>query len=182
VKRTIRLPRHLGKVERLVDRLDLLRSCPPLIIHALSREQIESGNIKSIVDGYGPDADPEALRKSFGRCIFTALGYEAEEEELYLMPEVRRYFHRVNETCPHWLFTSALSFPNVLLMAFCSFRELAVVRTAACVQVTYETTWMEMFFNACLPTTERLNRRAGISRKECVARLLAFRALAGLPV
>lgn len=186
MKRTICLPRHLGKTERLVERLDLLQTRTdehgPMIIHAVSREQIASENIESLVSGYGPDADPTALRKSFGRCIFTAIGYENEDEELFLIPEVRRYFHRVNETCPHWLLTSALSFPNVLFIAFCSFRELVVTRTGMCVQVTYETTWMEMFFNACLPTTARLNQRAGFSRKESVARLRAFRALAGLPL
>jgi hypothetical protein len=153
-----------------------------MIIHAVSREQIESGNIESLISGYRADADPTALRQSFGRCIFTSIGYESDDEELFLIPEVRRYFHRVNETCPHWLFSSALSFPNALFIAFCSFNELVVVRRGTCVQVTFETLYMEMFFNGCLPTTERLNQRAGISREESVARLRAFRALAGLPL
>jgi hypothetical protein len=153
-----------------------------MIIHAVSRDMIQSGNITSVTEGYGANAAPTDLRKNFGRCIFTAIGYGNEDEELFLIPEVRRYFHCVNEACPHWLFSSALSFPNVLFIAFCSFNELVVARTETCVRVTYETLYMEMFFNGCLPTIARLNQRAGISRRQSIARLRAFRALAGLPV
>ena len=108
------------------------------------------------------------------------MGYGAEDEEIYLIPEVRRYFQGVTDLWPHWLFSSCFYFPSAVVIALCCIKDLRAYREENRVLVTYDTEAMETFFQSCLQTTAALDAVAGISRQESVRRLGHFRQCVGL--
>ena len=186
MKSTLTLPRHAGKIEFYLKLAQGLqhRDCSGEmvtgIVHAIAREEIEAGNVRNLIGSFVLQRGPKQLRNTAGRCIFAVMGYGAEEEEIYLIPEVRRYFQGVTDLWPHWLFSSCFYFPSAVVIALCCIKDLRAYREENRVLVTYDTEAMETFFQSCLQTTAALDAVAGISRQESVRRLGHFRQCVGL--
>lgn len=184
--KTLTLPRHAGKIEfylRMADTLKFRDSSGETvtgIVHAIARDEIEVGRVHNLIGSFALQRGKKQLRNSAGRCIFAAMGYGAEEEELYLIPEVRAYFQGITELWPHWLFSSCFYYPSAVMIALCCIENLSAYRDADRVLVTYETEEMESFFDRCLETTAVLDSVAGVPRKESVQRLGLFRRSVGL--
>ena len=183
---TLTLPRHAGKVEAYLANFEGLKfrsfsgEVVQAILHAIGRDEIESCNVRNLTGAFLLQRGPKQLRNSAGRCIFAVMGYGAEEEELYLIPEVREYFKGVTDLWAHWLFSSCVYFPSAIVIALCTIDNLQVFRSGNLVQITYDTEAMETFFQTCLETTAVLDSMAGISRQESVQRLVHFRQSVGL--
>ena len=183
---TLTLPRHAGKVESYLAHLEALKfrnfsgEVVQAILHAIGRDEIESCNVRNLTGAFLLQRGPKQLRNTAGRCIFAVMGYGAEEEELYLIEEVREYFQGVTHLWAHWLFSSCFFFPSAVVIALCCIKDLRVYREGDRVLVTYDTEAMERFFQSCLETTAVLDSLAGVSRQESVRRLGHFRQCVGL--
>lgn len=183
---TLTLPRHAGKVEPYLARLGALKfrsssgEVVQAIVNAIGRDEIESCNVRNLTGAFLLQRGPRQLRNTAGRCIFAAMGYGAEEEELYLIPEVRNYFQGVTELWPHWLFSSCFYFPSAVVIALCCIKGLWAYREGDRVLVSYETDAMEAFFQTCLETTAVLDSVAGVPREESIQRLGHFRQCVGI--
>jgi len=152
----------------------------PAIIHPVCREEFEVGKIPNLVSPFLLDRTDKQFQNRAGRYVFAPMGYAGDEEELYLIPEVRKYFREVTGLWPHWLFSSCLFFPSAAVIALCSIETLRVHRTGDRVQITYDTGEMEAFFEACLELTAVLDACAGIPSQETVPRLQHFRQCVGI--
>ena len=183
---TLGLPCHVGKVETYLPHLGTLKfrsdsgRIVQAVLHAIARDEIKSGNVRNLLSSFALQRGPKQLRNSANRCIFSVKGYGAEEEEIYLIPEVRRFFKGVTDLWPHWLFSSCVFFPSAIVIALCTIENLQVFRSGNLVQVTYDAGAMEAFFQSCLETTAVLDSFAGISREQTVRRLGHFRQSVGL--
>ena len=183
---TLTLPRHAGKVEAYLANFEGLKfrsfsgEVVQAILHAIGRDEIESCKVRNLTGAFLLLRGPTQLRNSAGRCIFAVMGYGAEEEELYLIPEAREYFKGVTDLWAHWLFSSCVYFPSAIVIALCTIDNLQVFRSGNLVQITYDTEAMETFFQTCLETTAVLDSMAGISRQESLQRLVHFRQSVGL--
>ena len=141
--KTLILPRHVGKTEYLINRLHEFQikehGVPVhLMVHALGKDEIEAQSVERVsLEFLGKR--PVQLRRSAGKCIFSVLGYQNDEEELYLIPEVRSYFQLASLHEPHWLFSARLSFPAAAMIVLCSLENLTCIRSSSTVCVTYHT-------------------------------------------
>lgn len=77
-----------------------------LYIHEISRREIEETSIKPFLDRYGrlPGAKPDELLRHCDSLVVSISGYDEEREELYAIPEVRKYFQTLNQLWPFWLY------------------------------------------------------------------------------
>ena len=71
-----------------------------LIVYQLSRVKVEQGDFNHFLDLYDPHKLPtgQPLKATMGRMLFCIEGYDADPREIYLIPEVRRFyqaFHRI---------------------------------------------------------------------------------------
>ncbi len=185
-EKTLALPRHAAKGETYLAHPEKLRfrnssgQVVCAIIHPVGREEIEFGSIRNLASSFLLDRTREQLRNRAGRCVFAAMGYAGDDEELYMIPEVRRYFQGFTDLWPHWLFSSCFFFPSAVVIALCCIKNLRAYRTGDRVLVTYDTTAMEAFFDGCLELTSVLDAKAGIPRQESVRRLQHFRQCVGI--
>ncbi len=182
------LPLHAGKVEKYLVKPETLKfrnfhgEIVPAFVHAISRSEIELGNVQKLISFYAPQQGSEYLRNYAGRCIFAPMGFAAEDEEIYVIPSVRTYFQHVTALWPHWLFSSCFFYPSAVVIALCCIETLQVCRKQERVTVTYDADEMDSFFDRCLETTAILDSVAGISREESTRHLGVFRHCVGLPV
>lgn len=183
---SMRLPRHGGKVETYLARFEKLKfrdfsgEVVQAIVHVISREEIESGNVLSLSNSFHPKRPRKDLRNNAGRCIFSVQGYGEQADELYAIPQVREYFQFATKTWPHWLFSSCVFFPSAVVVALCCLKNLQVSQAADHVVVSFDISEMEAFFDKCLDATAILDARAGITREETIQRLSHFRKCVGI--
>jgi len=182
--KTLILPRHVGKTEYLLNRLHELQSDAdgtPLhhMVHALGKDEIESQSIERVsLDSLGNR--PAQLRRSAGKCIFTVLGYEHEEDELYLIPNVRSYFQLASSLDPHWLFTSRLSMPSATMIVLSCLKSFTCIRSESTVCVTYHTQQVRELLDSWTPLYRKLQYLARTPKLPMRRDLRAFRKRLGI--
>ena len=179
--KTLILPRHVGKTEHLIHRLNELQTNDPvhLMVHAVGRDEIESQSVER-VSMASLGRRPVELRRSVGKCIFSVLGYQDADEEIYLIPEVRTYFQLASSLEPHWLFTSRLSLPTATMIVLCSLENLTCIRSSSTVCVTYHTQQVRELLDSWTPLYRKLQYLARTPKLPMRRDLRAFRKRLGL--
>lgn len=77
---------------------------PALIIFEISKEDINSGNISSALERLHVLTDSvENTRLYRSSLAIMVDGYNNDPRELYEIQEVRKFFQRLTEDWPHWL-------------------------------------------------------------------------------
>lgn len=182
--KTLILPLHVGKAEHLIHRLHELQineDGVPVhwMVHAVGRDEIESQSIERVsLEFLGKR--PVELRRSAGKCIFTVLGYEHEEDELYLIPEVRSYFQLASLNEPHWLFSTRLSFPAAAMIVLCCLKSFTCMRHESVVCVSYDTTPLRQLLDSWTPLYRKLQYVARTPKLPMRRELRAFRRRLGI--
>lgn len=182
MKRTIILPHHCGKAEILVNQiihrhsLKGLPSMKPGAIHAVSRHDVAKGNYRALSTQNVLGKSPEDIRRCEGSIFITLLGYE-HDEELYLIPEVRDFYFKATKADPHWLFSSHVEFPTLIVIALCCLPNLSVLPRQADVEITFETGDMINFAYTCMGALHKLMSKIGASERGEARLEEAIRAL-----
>lgn len=182
--KTLILPRHLGKTEYLINRLHEFQikehGVPVhLMVHALGKDEIEAQSVERVsLEFLGKR--PVQLRRSAGKCIFSVLGYEHDEEELFLIPEVRAYFQLASRNEPHWLFSSRLSLPAATMIVLCCLDSFTCIRSASTVCVTYHTQPVREVLDSWTPLYRKLQYLARTPKLPMRRELRAFRRRLGI--
>lgn len=74
-----------------------------LIIRA-SRAEVEGRRTEGVLTLLRKLLVPEVALRAQGRLILVIDGYDDDERELYMIPEVREWFREVDREFPYWLF------------------------------------------------------------------------------
>ena len=77
-----------------------------LYLYELSCGEIERLDLRPFLTRFGAitSADRDELLRYCNALVLTIGGYDTEPEELYAIPEVRRYFRALTDRWPFWLF------------------------------------------------------------------------------
>jgi hypothetical protein len=74
-----------------------------LIVYQFSRMKIEQRDFTHFLSLYTPDKLPTGprLKVRLGRMLFCIEGYDTDPREIYLIPEVRRFYTAFHQAWPY---------------------------------------------------------------------------------
>ena len=79
------------------------------IIYQFERERIEAMDSSHFLATFDINKLPtQEARHLFGRVHFMLGGYDCHPDELYVIPEVRRFTRQLHEQWPYWLYFCSL--------------------------------------------------------------------------
>lgn len=137
-----------------------------LIVYQISRERIEALDCSHVLTTFDPHTlGPDRLRQLFGRVLFCIQGYDTHPDELYSIPDVRRFVREWHERSPLWLFFGSLQDDSLKIFYMSlldSLESLQVDRMGLC-RVVYDTGELNRLLADDLAHAEALCERLGIS-------------------
>ena len=75
-----------------------------LLVLTVSRQEIESGNVSSILERLHVVAESRESALRYRECLVLHVdGYDSDTRELPEIPEVRAFFAKLSHQWPHWL-------------------------------------------------------------------------------
>ena len=141
-----------------------------LIIYQFSRLKIEQGDFTHFLSLYAPDRIPAGprLKARMGRMLFCVEGYDSDPREIYLVPEVRRFYSEFHRAWPYWLCFANLDADGLNTMVICCLNSLTALKVdgqPSC-RVEYDPLELIHFIAADMPHMNRMCERAGLSEAE----------------
>lgn len=138
---------------------------PPQLLHVISREEVESCNVKRLLAEFGLSLPAEELREMRGRVRFAIAGYDHAQEELCEIPTVRKFIRRASKYWGGWNFFASLETSWLSIIACCHAERMRVVKRAgASVFVTgvHGVDWIS-YYNDSLQNFAHYSFQADIS-------------------
>jgi hypothetical protein len=135
------------------------------IIYVTTRQEVERLDLGRFLANFGLNQSKRKLRQVRGRIIYTVHGYEENEEEIYEIPEVRRFYSLIHQVWPCWLYTACLASPSLLVIALSVVGNMSVARSGNECRIRIPGPDLKKFFLESLPPVALLNHKAGISRE-----------------
>lgn len=91
------------------------------IIVTFSKEQVRQRKLNHFLKTFGPSALPEgpALARMMGSFVFLVDGWNDDPNELYAIPEVRKFYQHFYSAWPYWFFFCDLHTETLQMLTFC---------------------------------------------------------------
>jgi len=145
-----------------------------LIVYQFSGARVESQDFSHFLGLYSRStlSTGQGLKAMLGRMLFCIEGYDADLREIYLIPEVRRFYAAFHQAWPYWLYFSNLDTDGLNSMVICrlnSFNALNVDGWDRC-RVEYYPLELGRFIAQDLPHMNRMCERAEIGESEIYER------------
>ncbi len=145
-----------------------------LIIYQFSRVKIEQGDFTNFIALHTPEKLPSGpgLKATMGRMLFCVEGYDGDPREVYLIPEVRRFYSEFHRAWPYWLYFANLDTDELNTVVICCLNTLTALKVdgqSSC-RVEYDPLELVQFIAADLPPMNWMCERAGLSEAEIYAR------------
>lgn len=142
------------------------------ILHLVTRQEIETGDVTRIATGFGPRIPGDRLEYLEGRTSLVISGYDQDERELYEIPEVRGYLIDAFRRCPALIHSADLRNDCFRIAIFCVLPNLIVVRRQGDLpEIHIHEEELSRFFMGCLRGQCVLHKRLGWSRTKGVKQL-----------
>jgi hypothetical protein len=85
----------------------------------LTRDEVEAGSVERFFLGIAREAEARGgVARIQGRIGFFISGYEKDPRELFEIPQVRRYFHKLEAMAPFFLYYIADESQGALIRLF----------------------------------------------------------------
>lgn len=145
-----------------------------LIVYQFSRMKVEEGDFTHFLSLYAPNNLPAgpALKAMMGRMLFCIEGYDTDPREIYLIPEVLRFYTAFHQAWPYWLYFANLDTDGLNGMVICclnSFTALKVDGQDRC-GVEYDPLELVRLVAQDLPHMNWMCELAGMSEMEIFGR------------
>lgn len=103
-----------------------------IIIHTISKEEIEALDFTRFEIAFGnwPQLTGEALRSHFDSLTLLVDGYNHRVDEIYAIPEVRRYFAELHRRWPWWLYFLKNFEANIAVYYMCLLQRVECFKEA----------------------------------------------------
>lgn len=97
-----------------------------IICHTFSKQQVENLDFAQFESIYGhwPQLWGQELGAKYNSLIFAVGGYDSHPEEIYTIPEVRRFYRQLHQQWPWWLFFLSDLGDNIPVSYLCLFDSL----------------------------------------------------------
>ncbi len=151
------------------------------IVHVTGRAEVENLDTERFLFSFGPHIGRKELRKLCGMVHFTISGYDDTREEIYAIPEVRRYYGHLHKVFPCWLFYSNLASPCLRAVMLAIIPNVRILRSKHKLSAEFRSTDVHSFFMESLPAAALLHARAGISKQRGARQLAMTAQYLGIP-
>jgi len=109
------------------------------VVVIFSQAQVRQRKIAHFLKRYGSDALPEGpeLAAMMGTFQFFVEGWNDDPQELYAIPEIRKFYQHFHNAWPYWFFFCDLNTETLMMMTLClmpnmqSFKRLGEAKAAA---------------------------------------------------
>jgi len=101
-----------------------------LIVYQFSRMKIEQVDFAHCLSLYTPKNLPAGprLKAMLGRMLFCIEGYDTDPREIYLSPEVRRFYAAFHQAWPYWLYFANLDTDGLNGMVICCLNSFTTLK------------------------------------------------------
>jgi hypothetical protein len=131
-------------------------------VYVIKRDEVENLDLARFLAAFGVYQKPSLLRQ-FRRKIFHVIdGYDHVDAPLFEIPEVRRFYSRVCEVWPSWVFTGSLLGPNLWVLVACATPNLSVRRKGSQCIIRVREADVRSLLKAARPALTLLGLRAGL--------------------
>ena len=101
-----------------------------LILYQFSRSKVERCDFGHFLSLYAPDKLPEGrpLRDMMNCFVFCIEGWDSDPREIYLIPEIRRFYSVFHEAWPYWLYFCNLDGDTLRSMVMCCLPDVSTMQ------------------------------------------------------
>ncbi|TAE92042.1 MAG: hypothetical protein EAZ81_04095 [Verrucomicrobia bacterium] len=101
-----------------------------LYVVMFSKEQVRQRKLAHFLKKFGPAALPTgpALADMMGTFQFLVDGWNDDPNELYAIPEIRRFYQHFHEVWPYWFFFCDLETETLQMMTLCLLPNLTGIK------------------------------------------------------
>jgi hypothetical protein len=110
-------------------------------------------------------------------------GYDDDPREVYAIPEVRKFYQRLWQRWPYWLYFCNLDTENLMMMVMCCLDSLDALKVQGRdqVQVSLEPLEILQFISGGFVPMNKMCERAGMSERQIFDRTKAVFGYFNLP-
>lgn len=138
-----------------------------IIVYQFSRDRVEVSDFSHFVGLYDLTVLPngEPLAAMMDTLVFLFDGYNDHPDELYAIPEIRRFCVSFHSAWPYWLYFCNLENDGLQMMIFCCLNTLSAVKVKGAIQcrVEYDPVELIEFVAADFPSMNEICERAGMN-------------------
>ena len=100
-----------------------------LIVYEFSRAKVEALDFRHFLHVFDPEkfSSGRALRERMNALLLCVDGFDHDSPELYLIPQVRRFYAAFQRHWPYSLFFANLQNDWLKILAFCCLREITSI-------------------------------------------------------
>ena len=135
------------------------------IVFEFSREKVEQLDFRRFLELFTLERmSKEQLREAMGSLALCVAGWETDEREIYLIPEIRRFFQELHKQWPFSLFFLNLDHDSLRLLVFSCMDNLTTIKVdgrAEC-GVEFDPVVVATFLGDAFPAMNLLCDRAGL--------------------
>ena len=143
------------------------------IVFEFSRNKVEQLDFRRFLELFTPQRlTSQQLRQAMGSLVFCLAGWETDEREVYLIPQIRRFYQELHKQWPWSLFFLNLDHDSLRFMVFCCMDNLTTIKVdgrAEC-GVEFDPVAVATFLGEAFPPMNLLCDRAGLSESEIFER------------
>ena len=145
-----------------------------LIIYQFSRLRVEQGDFSDFLRRFAAPRLPAGpkLKAMMGRMLFCIEGYDVDPREIYLIPEVRRFYAAFHSAWPYWLYFCDLNQDGLNAMAVCCLNSFASITRDGQIRcgVEYDPLELVRFIGQDFSHMNLMCERAGLSEADIYER------------
>lgn len=137
-----------------------------IVVYQFSRDRVEASDFSHFAGLYDPIVLPngERLTAMMNTLVFLFDGYNDHPDELYAIPEIRRFCLSFHSAWPYWLYFCNVETESLRTMAFCCLKTLSVVKIKNAIKcrVEYDPKELVEFVYADFSSMNEMCERAGM--------------------
>jgi len=141
-----------------------------VIVVIFSKEQVRHCKLVHFLEQFGRDALPEgpALARLMNRFRFLVHGYDDDPQELYAIPEVRKFYQYFHRVWPYWFYFCDLQSETLTMLTLCLLPNLSGFKRLGepLAKVEYDPMDLLRFIGRNLVPPNTVMERAGMSEMD----------------
>ncbi len=150
-----------------------------------SKEQVRQRKLAHFLKTFGPDALPDGpeLAAMMGKFQFFVDGWNHVPEEIYAIPEIRKFYQHFYDVWPYWFFFCDLHTETLQMMTFCLLPNLKGFKRVGEPKagVQYDPLDLVRFIEKNFAPLNAMMERAGMSEMDIYDRTREIFLYYGLP-
>jgi hypothetical protein len=141
-----------------------------IVVVVFSKAQVRHCKTAHFLKQFGRDALPEGpdLASMMGKFEFLVEGYDDDPQEIYGIPEVRKFYQHLHRVWPYWFFFCDLGSQTLTMMTMCLMPKFSGFKRlgAPSASVEIDSTDLLNFIRSNFGPLNLVMERAGMSERD----------------